>query len=294
MADLPSEIITSIYKHLDTPSSITALSSTCHKHHIIWKTNAASISRAVIYDNFPNFSLALELLENQEKVQGIDFTTAVPPTGRLQEIQQEARDAVSRYQTEGYRGVSLSNGDYTTTLVRNQALISIAEKAGRVGESYTQGFYPNANLSELNKGMSCESFISAFYRIWILATLRSGEAMKERVKSIESGELKHMMALVPSLVIDCSDSEMIHLGIGHGSLTSSMEYTMIKDGELVVIPRVKPKIVPSWATAMLVISEAHGGWAGRIMANELRGNPRGWHVHWLRVPDFGVVGNSWR
>lgn len=56
IADLPPELITSIYKHLDKPSSITALNSTCRKHYLTWQLNAASISSAVIYDKISGFS----------------------------------------------------------------------------------------------------------------------------------------------------------------------------------------------------------------------------------------------
>ena len=257
--DLPFELITSIYKHLDTPSSISALSSTCHKHHVVWQSNAASISSAAIYDNIPCFSLALELLEIQEKVQCVDFTTFPPPTERLQEIQQEARDTVERYQTKGYRELSLSNGDYNTTIVRTQQILSIAKKASHVSEMYTKGLFPNADLTNLAPGMSCEDFLSAFYRVWILATLRSDETIRERVESTENEELKYMMAVIPALVIDCSNSEKIYLGIGYSGLLPEIPWPRITFSENGNCP-----LNPDWSKAMLEISECHGNTAGML------------------------------
>lgn len=76
MVDLPSEIITSVYKQMDKPSSIAALSSTCHRYHIIWRSKAAFISRAAIYDNIPSFSLALESIpENHISGKCADMET---------------------------------------------------------------------------------------------------------------------------------------------------------------------------------------------------------------------------
>lgn len=111
ITDLPPELITSIYKHLDKPSSIAALSSTCRKNYLIWQSDAASISSAVIYDNISSFSTALELLYVQEKTRDLDFTANPPSTDRLLEIQQEARNAVLRDEKGGYRGASLSGGE---------------------------------------------------------------------------------------------------------------------------------------------------------------------------------------
>lgn len=263
--DLPAEIITLIYEHLDTASSITALSSTCNKYHIVWLFNAASISSAAIYDNIPCFSLALELQEVQEKVRGVDFTTSPPPTARLRTIQQKARDKVGRYQTEGYRGISLSNGDYNTTIVRTQTLLSIAKKASHVGAMYTKGLLPNADLTNMAIGMSCEDFLSAFYRVWILATLRLGETIREQLESIEDEELDNMMAVIPGLAIDCSTSEKIYLGIGHPGILPETTYPRI------TFPNSNCPFNPDWLKAMLEISECHGGSAGMFFKDIVRG-----------------------
>ena len=268
ITDLPPELVTSIYKHMDNPSSVTTFNSTSRKHHLIWQSNAASISSTAIYDNIPSFSLALELLEIQEKVRGVDFTTSHPPTERLREIQQEARDVVLKYQTEGYRGVSLSNGDYNATLVQNQALVSIAKKASHVGGLHTKGLLPNAVLSPQDTKMSCENVIAAFYRVWTLATLRLGQAIQERVDSIDRDDLKDMMVVVQSLVVDCSDEDKVYLG-------------MAQPG---IMPGSGCQLDASWMKAILEISQAYGGAAGLIMTNEMRGNPMRMQVKWRKAP----------
>lgn len=165
----------------------------------------------------------------------------------------------------------MSNDDYSTTIVRTQALVSIAEKASHISGMYTKGLFPNAFLTPHAIGMSCENFLSAFYRVWILATLRLGETIKERVESTENEELKDMMAVVPSLVIDCANHEKIYLGIGHQEIVPEVVYPRIF--YLENRPNFNCQLTSDWAKAMLEIIEAHGAPAGMVMANELRGNP---------------------
>lgn len=108
--DLHPELITSIYKHLDKPSSITALNSTSHRHYLIWQSNAASISSTVIYDKIPSFSTTLELLHTQEKIRGIDFTT-----------KPSAHQSSSRDPTRGSRrGAERSKGRLSRFLLERQ------------------------------------------------------------------------------------------------------------------------------------------------------------------------------
>ena len=121
----------------------------------------------------------------------------------------------------------MSNDDYNTTIVRNQALVPIAEKASHIIEMYTKGLFPNAVLTPHAVGVSCENFLSAFYRVWILATLRLGENIRERVQSTEYDELNDMMAVVPSLVIDCSNNEKVYLGIGDLGIVPETVYPKI-------------------------------------------------------------------
>ena len=214
--DLPPELITSIYKHLDKPSSITALDSTCRKHYLIWQLNPAYISSAVIYDKISSFPLALELLNVQEKVRIVDFTTYPPPTDHLLASQQEARDAVLKDGKGAYRGASLNSDDYSTILTRTRALVSNAKKADHVAKLHTWGVCPKGIVSpEYARGLSCENFTSAFYGVWILTALGLGKAMDERLDSIIGDELRNMMAVVPFLVRDCLDNDKLYLGASH-------------------------------------------------------------------------------
>ncbi|CAF9937433.1 MAG: hypothetical protein ALECFALPRED_007249 [Alectoria fallacina] len=183
ITDLPPELITSIYKHLDKPSSIIALNSTCRGHYLIWQSNAASISSAVIYDKIPSFSTALELLYVQENIRSVHFTTNPPPTNHLFEIQQEARGAVSRDQKGGYRGSSLSDKDHRTILVRNKTLISNAKNANHVNKLHDWGLFPNGILAQEMRNdwwLSYEKSIPAFYLVWMLTTLGLGKAMDNK------------------------------------------------------------------------------------------------------------------
>ena len=213
--DLPPEIITNIYKNLDSPSSITALNSTSRQNYFIWKLNPTSISSAVIYNRFSSFSTALELLYLQEKILNVDFTSDRPPTDRLSEIQQEARDALSRDGKSGYQGASLNNGEYSTLLARNQALISNAKKA----EHVCRVFIPLESKWITESG-GCpderklhENFILAYYRVWILATLRDEETMDERLKSIAEDEADYMTDVMGVLCDDLPEIDRVYLGV---------------------------------------------------------------------------------
>ena len=209
ITDLPLEIITNIYKHLDGPSSIAALNSTSSQMNLIWKFSTTSISSAVIYNKISNFSTALELLYLQEKIRNVDF-----PSDRLSEIQQEARDALSRDEKRGYLGASLNNGEYSTILARNQALISNAKIAEHIGRECMSRVsrWTTETGERMDRRKRHEEFILAYYSIWILATLRSEEAMEERLKSI-TGTLVFQMAVVRMVLrYDLPENERVYLG----------------------------------------------------------------------------------
>ena len=213
--DLPPEIITNIYKNLDSPSSITALNSTSRQNYFIWKLNPTSISSAVIYNRISNFSTALELLYLQEKIRNVDFTSDRPPTDRLSEIQQEARDELSRDGKGGYQGASLNNGEYSTLLARNQALISNAKKAEHIGRVYTslppEWMPPSDPCTDRHK--KHENFILAYYRVWILATLGDEETIDERLKSIAEDEADSMTEVMAVLLDDLPEVDRVYLGV---------------------------------------------------------------------------------
>ena len=245
ITDLPLEIITNIYKNLDGPSSITALNSTSSQMNLIWKFSTSSISSAVIYKKISNFSTALELFYLQEKIRNVDFSSKRPPTDRLSEIQQEARDALSRDEKAGYLGASLNNGEYSTILARNQALISNAKKAEHVGRLCTSHVsqWTTETGERTDRRKLHEDFILAYYGIWILATLRSEEAMKERLKSI-TGHLVDNMAVVMMILADnLPENERFYLGISRPTTGLHGGYYMCT-------------FEASWAKAHCKVSEA--------------------------------------
>ncbi|KAF6241912.1 hypothetical protein HO173_000624 [Letharia columbiana] len=259
IADLPPELITSIYKHLDKPSSITALNSTCRKHYLIWQLNAASISSAVIYDRISGISTAMELLDIQDRIRGVDLSIRNPATGRVLEIQQEARDAVLRDQKSGYRGAAYSNGDYRAILVRNKALISNAKKADHAGTLSTRGASPDRIVSPDDARVPPrEEFISAFYRVWMFATLYLGEAMRARLGSMEVTQLEDMMAVVQFLVYDCPVDDKVYLGVSRRWKPRPIEFGYGTEPD-------KCNFDWGWMGAFFSISGAYGGLAGAHM-----------------------------
>ena len=58
-----------------------------------------------------------------------------------------------------------------------------------------------------------EDFILAYYSIWILATLRSEEAMEERLKSITGDLVDNMAIVVTFLLDDLPDNDRLYLGV---------------------------------------------------------------------------------
>ena len=58
-----------------------------------------------------------------------------------------------------------------------------------------------------------QDFILAYYSIWILATLRSEEAMEERLKSITGTLLDHMAVVMTILVDDRLENKRVYLGV---------------------------------------------------------------------------------
>ena len=242
---LPPEVITNIYKNLDGPSSITALNSTSSQNNLIWKLNQTTISSAVIYNKISSFSTALELLYLQEKICNVDFISDRPPTDRLSEIQQEVRDALSRDEKGGYPGASLNNDEYSTILARNQALISNAKKAEYIGRVCTSRMSQGTTgiWERMNLGIRHEDFILAFYSICILATLRSEEAMEERLKSIPGTLVDYMATVMVVLVRDLPENERFYLGVSHPITGLHAEYFM-------------STLEASWEKALRKVSEA--------------------------------------
>ena len=269
ITDLPPELITSIYKHLDRPSSITALNSTCRRHYLVWQLNSASISSAVIYDKISRFPLALELLNVQEKVRMVDFTAYPPPTDHLLALQQEARDAVLEDEKGAYRGASLNNEDYSTILTRTRALVSNAKKADHVAKLHIWGVCANGILSPKHGSrLSCGNFTSAFYGVWILTTLGSGKAMDERLDLINGDELGNMMPVVRFLVRDCPDNVKIYLGVSHRVKVKCIGRASGMKA------KSKCQFDADWVKAFLRISEKVGD---ARMVNEMRSTPWGCH-----------------
>lgn len=261
ITDLPPELITSIYEQLTEPSSITALNSTCRKHYQIWRSNAASISSAVIYRRIFSFPLALELLHIQEQVRDVNFTTNPPPTDRLLQIQQEARDAVLRDEKCAFEGASFSNGEYSTILARNEALISNAKKAMTACNARKWGMFPEGaavrdewkdeHWEAYSGGASSEALTDPFYRVRILAALGSNEAMEERLISrVEEVDFEMMMAVVAYLVLHCPDNDKLYLGVSHG-VTAGDRVRANK-------PQSGCRLDADWAKAFLKVSEAAG------------------------------------
>lgn len=250
ITDLPPELITSIYKHLDQTSSISAFNSTCRKFHQIWQFDATSISSAVIYDRIPGFSTALELVHVQHKIW---MSSSPPSTDRLIEIQQGAREAVLRDQNGGYRGATLSDGLHSTTLVANIFFRSFANKAYQAYKVYKWGIFPDGVVEPMYGGsLSLEDFTSAFYRLWILMKLVSCEdkrlrceAMLERLRSIEGKDLEDMWTVVRWLVEDCPDNDRIYLGVSVPLNKEDRDFGMCYMHAV-------------WAVALRAICEAHG------------------------------------
>ena len=220
ITNLPPEIVTNIYKNLDDPSSITALNSSSSQTNLIWKLNPTSISSAVIYNKISNFSTALELLYLQEMIRNVDFTSDHPPTDRLSEIQQEARDALSRDETGGYLGASLNNGEYSIILARNQVLISNAKKAEHIGRVCTScvSRWATETGGRTDRRKLHEDFILAYYSIWILATLRAEEAMEARLKTITGTLVDHMAVVMMIMVVKLPENERSYLGVSDPGL----------------------------------------------------------------------------
>ena len=147
----------------------------------------------------------------------VDFTSDRPPTGRLSEIQREVRHALSRDEKGGYLGASLNNDEYSTILARNQALISNAKKAEHVGRMCIsrKSQWPTETGERMDSPKLHEESILAYYSIWILATLRSEEAMEERSKSIPGTLVDQMATVMMVLVHDLSENERFYLGVSH-------------------------------------------------------------------------------
>lgn len=220
ITNLAPELILQIYQHLEQSRDITALNSTSQKLYSIWHLNAHSISDVVLPRAIDCYDSALELLEIQERVQGVDLGSAEPlPTIHLREIQQQAKTCVLEARTNGYWGRFSGHIPYQTVLDHNKEVTTIARKASHASSLFERGVLADSvsHLLRYPGHLSREDFSASFYRLCMLATLESNEAMASRVHSMETEEVDMMVEVAAYLAWWCPDKDKVFLGLSYRS-----------------------------------------------------------------------------
>ena len=281
ITNLPPEIILQIYRHLDSPSAITALNSTSRMYNWIWRVNNASISGAVLSRSIDCYNSALELFEVEERVKQV-HCIAIPQSAvlkRMRVAQNQARDVVLQGRRNDCCDHISSDTLYLGVLYRNNELLSIARDA-----SYLLGLIENravysggTSLDDFDRHVAppSQDIIVAYHELRILIRLRYLEAMQTRLKTMCREETRRMLHVATYLVCDCPDKDKIRLRISRKAAPINVPVGWdLDDLEMALRPRCYLTVYAR--RAFFAIADAIGFGEVRI-PNSLLENRSGCH-----------------
>ena len=244
ITDLPSEMILRIYGLLDSASEIIALNITSQTCYWIWRTNAPSISKAVLSRSIAGYSSALELFEVEERVKQIHCIMIPHFTilKRVRVAQREAREAVQKRRPDIRWDHTSKDAFYLGILQRNERLLSAAKDACHLLKLIENkvvcsgGTSSNSVDSEVTP--SSHDIIIAYHELIILIRLRSLKAMRDRLSNMCKRKIRKMLYVATYIVCDCPDKDKIRLGISrHATLRIISWSWVLENWDLISGPR---------------------------------------------------------
>lgn len=260
--DLPPEIILQIYRRLDSPSEITTLNSTSRMYYWIWRTNAPSISGAVVPRSIDCYRSALELFEVEERVKQI-HCIILPQSAvlkRTRVAQQQARDVVRQGRGNECYNHTSKNVLYHGVLDRNNELLSAARNASCLRDLIEKRvIYSGGSLDDLDRQIAQPSrdILVAYYELMILIRLRILKAMNVRLTSMCKDKIRKMLYVATYIVCHCPDKDKIRLGISRKVALCVVPGSWATD-DLDMTFRPRCHVIVSARRAFFAIADAMG------------------------------------
>ena len=261
--DIPPEIILQIYRHLPSPSAITALNRTSRMYNWIWRINAPSISAAVLRRGISCYDSALELFEVEERVKQIHclVLSHYAVLKRVRVAQQQAREAVRQGRRKDRCEHTSSDMLYDGVLYRNRQMLSAARNAScllRLIENKVvfRGGPPLENIDGQIAPPS-RDIIVAYYEIMILMRLRLLKAMNARLKTMCKEKIRKMLYVATYIVCHCPDKDKIRMGISRKVPLRVVPWSWVID-ELDSVSKPRCRVNVAAGRAFFAIANAVG------------------------------------
>ena len=263
ITDLPSEMILRIYRHLDSPSEMIALSSTSRMYYWIWRMNAASVSGAVLSRSIDCYKSALELFEVEERVKQIHGVIIPQFTvlKRVRVAQRQAREVVQQGRRNDRWDHVSSDALYRGVLYRNGRLLSMAMDASHLLGLIENKVVHDGGISLIGFDRqltpTSQDIIIVYHELIILTRLRSLKAMEDRLQTMCKRKIRKMLYVATYIVCDCPDEDKIRLGISRTVALRVIPWSWVID-TLELASRPRCHLIVSARRAFFAVADAVG------------------------------------